>query len=42
MHWPVRFDGAMLHIALHGPLQGYLERLDHLLKDGRIRRADHE
>jgi urease accessory protein len=42
MHWPVRFAGATLRIALHGPVQGYLERLDHLLKDGRIRRADHE
>jgi urease accessory protein len=42
MHWPVRFDGTMLRIALQGPAQGYLERLDHLLKDGRIRRADHE
>ena len=40
MHWPVRFDGAALKIALHGPAEGYLERLDHLLKDGRIRRSD--
>ncbi len=42
MHWPVRFDGAALKIALHGPVQGYLERLDHLLKDGRIRRSGHD
>jgi urease accessory protein len=42
MHWPVRFDGAALKIALHGPAASYLERLDHLLKDGRIRRADHD
>ena len=27
-------------IALHGPVDSYLERLDHLLKDGRIRRSD--
>ncbi|MGE0117359.1 MAG: urease accessory protein UreE [Dongiaceae bacterium] len=40
MHWPVRFDGASLKIALHGPAEDYLERLDHLLKDGRIRRSD--
>jgi urease accessory protein len=40
MHWPVRFEGAALKIALHGPVEGYLERLDHLLKDGRIRRSD--
>ena len=38
MHWPVRFDGAALKVALHGPVQSYLERLDHLLKGGRIRR----
>jgi urease accessory protein len=42
MHWPVRFEGATLRVALHGPMQGYLDRLDHLLKDGRVRRADHE
>lgn len=41
MHWPVRFDGTTLRIALHGPVESYLERLDHLLKDGRVRRADH-
>lgn len=41
MHWPVRFDGATLRIALHGPAQSYLDRLEHLLRDGRIRRADH-
>jgi urease accessory protein len=40
MHWPVRFDGAALKIALHGPVDSYLERLGHLLKDGRIRRSD--
>lgn len=42
MHWPVRFDGATLRIALHGPVQGYLDRLAHLLGDGRIRRTGHE
>jgi urease accessory protein len=42
MHWPVRFEGTALRIALHGPVEGYLDRLDHLLKDGRIRRADHD
>jgi urease accessory protein len=41
MHWPVRFDGAALKLALHGPVDSYLERLDHLLKDGRIRRSGH-
>ena len=42
MHWPVRFGGSTLRIALHGPVQSYLDRLEHLLKDGRIRRAGHE
>jgi urease accessory protein len=42
MHWPVRFDGTALRVALHGPVQSYLERLDHLFKDGRIRRLDHD
>jgi urease accessory protein len=42
MHWLVRFDGAVLKVALHGPVQTYVERLDHLLKDGRIRRVDHD
>lgn len=40
MHWPVRFDGTTLRIALHGPVQSYLDRLEHLLRDGRVRRAD--
>jgi urease accessory protein len=42
MHWPVRFEGTTLRVALQGPVQSYLERLDHLLADGRVRRADHE
>lgn len=40
MHWPVRFDGTTLRIALHGPVQSYLDRLAHLFGDGRVRRAD--
>lgn len=39
MHWPVRFDGTSLRIALHGPVQSYLDRLEHLIADGRVRRA---
>jgi urease accessory protein len=42
MHWPVRFDGAVLKIQLHGPVQSYLDRLDHLFRDGRVHRADHD
>ena len=37
MHWPVRFDGTSLRIALHGPVQSYLDRLEHLIADGRVR-----
>ncbi len=37
MHWAVRFQGAWLRIALQGPVQQYLERLDPFLKDGRVR-----
>jgi urease accessory protein len=39
MHWAVRFNGATLEIALQGPEQDYLDRLAHLLADGRVRRA---
>jgi urease accessory protein len=42
MHWPVRFDGPTLKVALNGPVESYLERLDHLLRDGRARRVDDE
>jgi urease accessory protein len=39
MHWAVRFQGAELHILLHGPAEAYLERLDPLLAGGRIARV---
>jgi urease accessory protein len=39
MHWAVRFQGAELHILLHGPAEAYLERLDPLLTGGRIARV---
>ena len=39
MHWAVRFQGAELHILLHGPAEAYLERLDPLLAGGRITRV---
>jgi urease accessory protein len=41
MHWPVRFEGDSAHRAAW-TRAGIYRRLDHLLKDGRIRRADHE
>jgi len=39
MHWKVAFDGPRLRIALQGPAETYLERLDHLLQDGRVSRC---
>jgi urease accessory protein len=39
MHWPVRFDGARLRIQLNGPAADYLQRLEHLLADGRVRQV---
>ncbi len=38
MHWAVRFEGAWLRIALQGPVERYLERLEPYLDDGRARR----
>src|SRR5262245_2165145 len=42
MHWKVEFQGAMLCIALYGPLESYLERLVPMLTDGRVARASNE
>lgn len=36
MHWKVRFVGEYLHISLQGPRADYLERLSHLIADGRV------
>lgn len=41
MHWRVRFDGAVLHVALDGAKEDYLERLQPLLADGRVRQVEH-
>jgi len=35
MHWSVRFDGAILNIALSGPESDFLDRLRPMLEDGR-------
>jgi urease accessory protein len=40
MHWKVKFDGDAMKIAVEGPEQGYLDRLHHLLADGKARRID--
>ncbi len=37
MHWAVRFEGAWLRIALQGPAERYLERLQPFIADGRAR-----
>ena len=36
MHWKVQMDGDRLRVALQGPAESYLERLEHLLADGRV------
>jgi urease accessory protein len=35
LHWRVRFDGPILHIALEGPERTYLDRLQPFLESGR-------
>ena len=40
MHWPVRFAGPVLRIALDRPEREYLDRLAPFLNDGRIRQLD--
>jgi len=37
-HWAVRFEGSWLRVALQGPAERYLERLEPYLSDGRARR----
>ena len=42
LHWRVRFDSAVLAIALEGPEQNYLDRLAAHFANGRARRVDDE
>ena len=37
MHWAVRFEGAWLRVALNGPVERYVERLQPFFEDGRAR-----
>lgn len=37
MHWKVRFVGSFLHVAVEGEPRDILVRIDHLLRDGRVR-----
>jgi urease accessory protein len=39
MHWKVEFDGERLRVALHGPVETYLERLAAFFDDGRVARV---
>ena len=40
LHWRVRFEGALLKVALDGPRESYLARLGAHLEDGRARIVD--
>ncbi|MDG2479673.1 MAG: urease accessory protein UreE [Alphaproteobacteria bacterium] len=40
LHWRVQFRDGCLAVALEGPEQAYLDRLEAFLRDGRARRAD--
>lgn len=42
LHWRVRFAGPRLLIALEGPKDDYLARLEPLLRDGRAREVEDE
>ena len=37
LHWKVEFESERLKVALQGPLQTYLDRLELLIKAGKIR-----
>jgi urease accessory protein len=39
MHWKVGFEGERLRVAVQGPVETYLERLAHLMRDGRVSRV---
>ena len=41
LHWRVRFDGPVLCIALEGPEQDYLDRLQLFLQSGRASIVDY-
>ncbi len=37
LHWKVRFEDGLMHVALEGPRQSYLDRLEGLLAEGKVR-----
>jgi urease accessory protein len=36
LHWRVRFDGGDLLVALDGPRESYIARLEDLMADGKV------
>lgn len=36
LHWKVRFDKDLIHIALEGPRQSYIDRLENQLSNGQV------
>lgn len=36
LHWRVRFDGAVLQVALEAPVESYVQRLHTFIEDGRV------
>ncbi len=42
LHWRVKFQGESLLIALEGPVEDYLARLEPFFLDGRAERVDDE
>lgn len=37
LHWKVRFEDGLIHVALEGPLQAYLDRLAVMMEEGKVR-----
>lgn len=37
LHWRVRFDGADVLVALNGPVESYLARIEPMIAAGRVR-----
>ncbi len=42
LHWRVRFEADRLLVALEGPEEDYLSRLQPFFNDGRARRSEHD
>jgi urease accessory protein len=42
LHWRVRFRDDCIHVALEGPEEDYLARLDHLISRGKTKQVMHD